>query len=100
MSAAPSPMLMPARSDENGRQATRESSLRPSKPCSVSRQRVSTPPHSAASQTPAASSRRALASTFALDEQAVETTIAGPVTSAIVAATRSTESSAWERSTE
>src|SRR3954467_609697 len=76
---APSPIEMPLRSASNGRQATGESSPSELNPYRVVRQRLSTPPTTAASHSPASIMRAALPNAFALDEQAVDIAIAGPV---------------------
>ena len=75
---APSPMEMPLRSTSNGRHGSRDSSSSEPNPYSVVRQRLSTPPTTAASHRPAAIIRAAAPNAFALEEQAVETTDAGP----------------------
>ena len=71
-------MEMPSRAASKGRQAWLD--IRPSelKPYRVVRHRESTPPTTAASISPAAIMRRAEANTLALDEQADDTTTAGP----------------------
>ena len=61
-----------------GRQMSGEISCSELKPYSVVRQRLSTPPTTAASQAPASMARRAAANTLALEEQAVEILSAGP----------------------
>ena len=71
-------MEMPLRSASKGRQGSGESSSSELKPYSVVRHSESTPPTMAASIRPAAIMRAAEANTLALDEQAVETTTAGP----------------------
>src|SRR3954470_2588327 len=78
-SPAPSPIEMPLRSRWNGRQATGESAPSELNPYSVVRHRLSTPPTTAASHSPASIMRAALPNAFALDEQAVDMAIAGPV---------------------
>ncbi|MOA53668.1 hypothetical protein D3C78_1771620 [compost metagenome] len=52
---------------------------RAEKPLRVSWHKVSTPPHSTASQMSRSSRRRALINAFALEVQAVEITYAGPL---------------------
>src|SRR5262245_41654451 len=75
---APSPSEMPSRSASNGRHGWRESSSSARKPYSVVRQSESAPPTTAASQAPAAIMRAALPNTFAVEEQADDTTNEGP----------------------
>jgi hypothetical protein len=62
-----------------GRHGARDVKPRELNPYSVVRHRLSTPPTTAASQTPAAIMRAALPKTFAVEEHAEETTNAGPV---------------------
>src|SRR5688572_19010099 len=68
---AASPIEMPLRAASKGRQMSCDSSCNESKPCSVDRQRLSTPPTTAASIRPASIQRCAVRNTLALDEQAV-----------------------------
>ena len=71
-------MEIPSRSASNGRHGARDRSESELKPCKVDSATLSAPPITAASQTPAEIARAATANTFALDEHAVDTVIAGP----------------------
>ena len=64
-------------------------------PYSVVKHRLSTPPTSAASTSPVASNRAALANTFALDEQAVDTTHVGPRRASACATNAASEKVFW-----
>ena len=74
-----SPMERPFRFVSHGRQGPSESSPSEANPYRVMKQRLSTPPATTASHRPASIQRDALANTLALDEQAVEMEVAGPV---------------------
>ena len=76
--AAASPIEMPLRAMSNGLHGSGESSSSESKPYSVVRHRLSTPPTTAASIRPASSMRRAEPNTFAPDEHADDTDTDGP----------------------
>jgi hypothetical protein len=71
-------MEMPSRSASSGRHGSRDSRPSALKPYNVDNARLSTPPTTAASHTPASIARAASANTLALDEHAVDTVIAGP----------------------
>ena len=73
-----SPSDRPSRALSNGRHGALDTSPSELKPNSTLPHRVSTPPTSAASTTPAWISRAACANTFALDEHAVATVTHGP----------------------
>src|SRR4029453_6012288 len=75
---AASPIEIPLRAASKGRQMSCANNCNESKPCRVDRQRLSTPPTTAASIRPASIQRCALRNTLALDEQAVEITAMGP----------------------
>ena len=79
---------MPLRSASNGRHGSGETSWSALKPNRTLPHSVSTPPTMAASTRPRRSIRSAVANTFALDEQAVETVTHGP----------SRPSAAWTKS--
>ncbi|VTQ77984.1 Uncharacterised protein [Stenotrophomonas maltophilia] len=77
-SAAPSPMLMPARCCENGLQRAADTDSSALKPATVKRHSESAPPAITASTMPARSMRAADISALALDEHAVDRVHAGP----------------------
>ncbi len=79
-SAAPSPILMPARLTDIGLQRSAEIASSAEKPASVKPDNASTPPAITASTAPARSRRAPVASAFADDEHAVEIVYAGPRT--------------------
>ena len=71
-------MLIPSRAFEKGRQGFADSAPSALKPQSVIAQSVSMPPTIAASMSPAPMSRCPVASGFALEVHAVDTTQPGP----------------------
>src|SRR5690242_18951546 len=73
-SAAPSPRLMPLRVALNGLHGAALTESRAEKPATVKPHSVSTPHVTTASHSPMRIRRAALASAFALDEQALEWT--------------------------
>src|SRR5882724_506524 len=77
--AAPSPMLIPSRFLLDGLHKPWDRDSSAPKPFSVRPHRVSTPPTTTASQSPAAMSRRAEENALALEVQAVDTVQAGPL---------------------
>jgi hypothetical protein len=72
-------MDSPERAASLGRQGSRDVSSRALNPRNVRRQRLSTPPTTAASQTPERIHCQASAKTLLLDAQAAETVVLGPV---------------------
>ncbi len=82
---------MPLRATSQGRHGTGEISSSAANPCKVIRHRLSTPPTTAASQTPDSISCCASAKARPLDAQAVDTTVAGPRSANAVRTNRATE---------